>query len=86
MVADRENPANATRLILHELGHLALCHDDDPANVGVMGSGDRIDLMPDEWAQLRDNLANVRDGTGYDVMLRPCLWRETLAGNGIERR
>lgn len=84
VVAAREDPADAAELVLHELGHLALCHDDDPANSGVMGRGEEIDLTPAEWATLRDRLDNVRDRTGFDVVLRPCLWRELiLEGNPV---
>ncbi len=78
VVAERHDRFEEARLVLHELSHLALPHDSDPENTGVMGSGDEIDLLEHEWAHLRANLANVRDTTGYDFVLRPCLWREHL--------
>lgn len=80
IVAEREAPAEEQRLLLHEIAHLALCHADDPENDGVMGTGERIDLTDREWARLRRELDNVRDATGYDVVFRPCLWEECLAG------
>ncbi|MCL7419011.1 MAG: hypothetical protein M8354_14415 [Halalkalicoccus sp.] len=70
-----------TKLLLHEIAHLALCHDDDPTNTGVMGTvnGNRdADLLPPEWVRLRDNLDNVRDTTEVDVIPRRCLWEEHL--------
>ncbi|SFB72394.1 hypothetical protein SAMN05444422_101491 [Halobiforma haloterrestris] len=79
VVTDRDDREAEARLVLHELAHLALCHADDPANDGVMGTGDRVDLTDGEWAELREGLSNVRDGTGYDFLFRPCLWDENLA-------
>ncbi|EMA42257.1 hypothetical protein [Halobiforma nitratireducens] len=79
VVAEREDRAREVRLVFHELTHLALCHDDDPENTGVMGTGERADLLDHEWDQLRDGLSNVRDTTGYDIALRPCLWSENLS-------
>lgn len=79
VVVEQELPDVEVRLVLHELAHLALCHDDDPANDGVMGpTGEEADLMEDEWARLRERLDNVRDTTGFDVAGRPCLWEEFL--------
>ena len=84
IVAERASPGEEQRLVLHELAHLALCHDDDPANRGVMGTGEDVDLTPREWGKLRRNLDNVDDDTGYDVLLRPCRWKECLA-NVVDR-
>lgn len=80
VVAERPEGFEERRLVLHELAHLVLCHDDDPANTGVMGTGEEIDLLDREWEQFRDGLANVRDRTGYDFGIRPCLWREHVRG------
>jgi hypothetical protein len=80
VVAEREDPREQQRLLLHEIAHLALCHADDPDNRGVMDTGEVVDLTDDEWERLRDNLDNVRDDTGYDVLFRRCLWEECLAG------
>lgn len=76
VICDRDDPAEQARLALHEIAHLVLCHDLDPDNRGVMGTQDRIDLTDDEWVQFRNGLDAVRDSTGYDVTLRPCLWEE----------
>lgn len=78
VVAERESPGEEQRLVLHELAHLALCHADDPDNKGVMGTGEKVDLTAREWERLRRNLDNVSDATGYDVLFRPCLWKECL--------
>ncbi len=78
VVADRDDRFTEARLVLHELAHLALCHDDDPENTGVMGSGSDLNLTAEEWDRFRDGLSNVRDRTGYDVAFRSCLWTEHL--------
>lgn len=79
VVADRDDPREERRLVLHELAHLGLCHADDPDNDGVMGSGERLDLTDREWERLRRRLDNVRDATGYDVLFRPCFRRERFS-------
>ncbi|MDQ2050575.1 hypothetical protein RBH26_08750 [Natronolimnohabitans sp. A-GB9] len=79
VVAERDDPLEEARLVFHEIAHLALCHDDDPENTGVMGTGDDVDLTDEEWERFRDGLSNVRDRTGYDVLFRPCLWHENLS-------
>ena len=76
VVGHRESPREQTRLALHEISHLALCPDDDPANTGVMGTQQRLDLTDDEWAALRNGLDAVRDITGYDAAFRRCSWQE----------
>ncbi len=81
VVADRDDRFEESRLVLHELAHLALGHDDDPENTGVMGVGQDVDLLSHEWNQLRGGLANVRDRTGYDVAFRPCIWLEDLTSS-----
>ncbi len=78
VVAERDDQFEEARLIFHELTHLALCHDDDPENTGVMGTGKEVDLLNHEWKRLREGLSNVRDGTGYDVIFRSCLWNQNL--------
>lgn len=80
IVADRRRPARQAELLLHEIAHLGVCHDDDPDNPGVMGASEVVDLAPAEWEQLRANLPNVHDQTGFDVLFRPCLWSESLRG------
>ena len=79
-VATRRDREEEASLVLHELAHLGLCHATDPANDGVMGSAERVGLTESEWDQLRRRVSNVHETTGLDVMLRPCLWRETLEG------
>lgn len=74
VVGHRESPREQLRLALHEISHLVLCHDDDPANTGVMGTQQRLDLTDAEWAALRNGLDAVRDTTGYDVAFRRCSW------------
>lgn len=76
VVGHRESPREQLRLALHEIAHLVLCHDDDPANSGEMGTQQRLDLTDTEWAALRNGLDAVRDTTGYDVAFRRCSWSE----------
>lgn len=76
IVGDRSDPEEQARLALHEIAHLALCHDDDHNNQGVMGTGETVGLTDDEWRRLRKNLDNVHDTTGFDVALRRCLLDE----------
>lgn len=82
VVCDREDRQEQERLVFHELAHLALCHDDDPENTGVMGTNEQIGLTDEEWDRLRTNLDAVRDTTGYDVALRRCLWENCLGDLG----
>ncbi|WP_231990781.1 hypothetical protein [Natronobacterium gregoryi] len=79
VVAERDDPFEEAALVLHEITHLVLCHDDDPENTGVMGTADEVALMDHEWDQFRNGLDNVRDTTGYDIAFRPCLWQENLS-------
>ncbi|OYR41843.1 hypothetical protein DJ82_04255 [Halorubrum sp. Ib24] len=76
VVGHRDSPREQARLALHEIAHLVLCHDDDPANTGEMGTQQRLDLTDDEWTELRNGLDAVRDTTGYDVAFRRCSWTE----------
>lgn len=78
VIGDREAPREQARLALHEIGHLALNHDDDPDNHGVMGTHRRIDLTDAEWTQLREGLSAVRDSTGYDFLFDRRLWKDQL--------
>lgn len=83
VVAGRHSHEAEAKLVLHEIAHYALCHSTDPANTGVMGTGDELDLQADEWAALRDGLGAVRDTTGFDIAFQRCLWAEqwsTLPG------
>jgi len=76
VVASRYSHEIEAKLILHEIAHYALCHSTNPANTGVMGTNEEIDLMDWEWAELRTGLDAIRDTTGVDVLLRRCLWDE----------
>ena len=78
LVTDRDDLEHERRLLLHEIAHYALCHDDDPRNTGVMGTSESATLMDHEWETLRTSLPHVRDTTGYDILARPCLWQECL--------
>lgn len=83
VAAERLEPWEQTRLIFHEVAHLALCHDSDPSNTGVMGTNETLTLADDEWEILRENLDNVRDTTGYDLLARTCLWADGPTSAGI---
>jgi len=74
VVAGSHSHEAEAKLICHEIAHYALCHSTDPENTGVMGSQERLDLQPDEWATLRDGLGAIRDTTGVDVAFQQCLW------------
>ena len=74
VVTARRTHESAAKLILHEIAHYAVCHATDPANTGVMGTKEELDLMDDEWEALRSGLGAIRDTTGVDVMFRRCLW------------
>ena len=76
VVGHRDSPREQARLALHEIAHLALCHDESTSNTGAMGTQERLDLTPTEWATLRGGLDAVRDTTGYDIVLRRCSWGE----------
>lgn len=80
VVAERDDRWEQERLLFHEIAHLALCHDDDPANTGVMGTNDEIALTDEEWAKIKAHLDDVRDTSGYDIALRKCLWKRCLDG------
>ena len=74
VVAGSHSHEAEAKLICHEIAHLVLCHSTDPANTGVMGSQDELDLQPDEWETLRTGLDAIRDTTGVDVAFQECLW------------
>lgn len=82
VVTEQDALEDELKLVLHEVAHLALCHDDDPGNTGVMGPPD-VEAVPDlldrEWERLRSGLDNVRDTTGLDIVLRRCIWSEYVA-------
>jgi hypothetical protein len=79
-IIQRDSPAAEAELALHEIAHLALCHDDDPDNPGPMGRETLLDLTEQEWETLRDNLRNIHDATGIDVISRRCLIKDYLNG------
>lgn len=79
-VVQRDSPAAEAELVLHEIAHLALCHDDDPDNPGPMGAETLIDLTEQEWETLRNNLCNIHDMTGIDLVSRRCLVEDYLDG------
>lgn len=83
VVTEQSRFEREIRLILHEIGHLALCHDIDPGNTGVMNTDtDRseINLIESEWETLRSNLSNIRNTTEIDITLRRCIWEEFARG------
>lgn len=74
VVTNRDTHDSEAKLILHEIAHYAVCHSTDPANAGVMGTKENIDLTVSEWEALRSGLGAIRDTTGFDVTFRRCLW------------
>lgn len=86
VAVERESVEAEAKLVLHELAHLGLCHDDDPDNIGVMGTGQDLDLADQEWETLRANLENVRDTTGFDILFRRCILEEFASWAGDEVR
>ena len=82
VVANRNDEWEQTRLLFHEIAHLALCHDSNDTNTGVMGTNEALALTQTEWSQLRRNLSNVNDRTGSDVVFRKCLWTDDFGGVG----
>ncbi|MFU8868110.1 hypothetical protein [Natronococcus sp.] len=79
-IVQRDDPASEAELALHEIAHLALCHDEDPDNHGPMGRETELDLTDREWETLRNNLSNIHDTTGLDVASRQCLVEDYLDG------
>lgn len=79
-VVQRDSPGAEAELALHEIAHLALCHDTDPANPGPMGRETVVDLTEAEWEALRNNLRNIHDATGIDVVSHRCLIEDYLDG------
>lgn len=77
-VANRDELNDEAELVLHEIAHLVLCHDDDPNNPGVMGRETEIDLMDREWELFRNGLDNIHDSTGVDLLSRRCLLEDYL--------
>lgn len=64
-------------LIMHEIGHLALCHNDEPDSPTVMAPAPEEPGFTDaEWERLRGGLDNIRDTTGFDIASRPCMVSE----------
>lgn len=79
LVTEQDDLKRERVLLLHEIGHLALGHDDDPANEGVMGPDPtEATLTEAEWQRVQGNLENIRDRTGFDMAFRPCILEESL--------
>lgn len=79
-IVQRDSSAAEAELALHEIAHLALCHDEDPDNLGPMGQETELDLTEPEWETLRNNLSKIHDATGLDVVSRQCLIEDYLDG------
>ena len=83
LVTPPDSPDSQAKLVLHEIGHLVLCHDFSAENTGVMGSEPaELDFTEAEWEQFRNGLSNVRDTTGADITMRRCIIEETAADLG----
>ena len=82
VAAERAARWEQTRLLFHEIAHLSLCHDSAPGNTGVMGTNAALRLTTNEWEIFRNNLDNVNDRTGSDVIFRECLWTDDFGGIG----
>lgn len=72
-VAYRDEADDQAELVLHEIAHLVLCHDDDSDNLGVMGQEEEIDLTDHEWEQFRNGLHHIHDSSGLELVTRRCL-------------
>ncbi len=59
-------------LVMHEIGHLALCHNQDSASV-MSPTPDQARFTAREWTRLREGLSNIRDTSGFDIATRKCL-------------
>lgn len=77
LVLEQESLEQETILVMHEIGHLVLCHTPDPRSV-MSQSPQQAEFLPDEWDAMRGNLDNIRDATGFDVTMRRCLIDEYL--------
>lgn len=83
LVAPPASPDSEAKLVLHEIGHLVLCHDFSGDNTGVMGPEPaELDFTDGEWDQFRNGLSNVRDTTGADITMRRCIIEETASDLG----
>ncbi len=92
VMGERDNPVVETYMALHEIGHTWICHDyDNPDNNGVMGVESPadfldddidtvLDFMPWEWEKIHENMDNIQDETGLDIVFRPCIWQESAHG------
>jgi hypothetical protein len=83
VVVQRLDWESEAELVFHEIAHLVLCHDADSDNPGTMGTRTEIDLTKREWTRFRNGLTNIRDVTGYDIVLRTCLFEEYPEGSGL---
>lgn len=75
LVTEQRDPAAEAILLMHEIGHLVLCHNDDPNSV-MSPSPDTARFTETEWERLRGNLDNIRDSTGFDIAYRRCILSE----------
>ncbi len=72
LVTETDSIEAETILVMHEIGHLALCHSDDPSSV-MSPTPEQPHLSREEWTAFRDGLGNIRDTSGFDIALRECL-------------
>lgn len=72
LVTESASTGAETVLVMHEIGHLALCHNEDSASV-MSTSPEQPRLTAREWARLREGLPNIRDTSGFDIATRKCL-------------
>lgn len=77
LISEQRSTKGNHVLLLHELGHLALCHNEDPDDPSVMAPQPEEPYLTErEWDELRENLDNVRDSTGFDIGYRRCMLQE----------
>lgn len=72
LITEQESREAESILLMHEIGHLVLCHTDNDDSV-MSPSPETTRFTSAEWDRLRSNLDNIRDTTGFDVAFRKCL-------------
>lgn len=75
LVTEQSDTRDELVLVMHEIGHLVLCHSDDEESV-MFPTPSSASFTDDEWRRLRADLENVHDATGFDVAFRGCLLGE----------